>query len=92
VLGCVGAFGAITSPLVNVDDNGPMKEAIEDSMGNGGVAEHRAQFLEAYTGSDNQGCTVLTGVDQLQQETRVFGFGSDMIHGVDDEKVKTSKL
>jgi hypothetical protein len=90
--GCMGAFGAIAPALVDVDDDGAMEETIQNGVSNRGIAQNRPQFLETDSGGDNEGRAILTGADELKEEARVFGFGSDMIHAVNDQQMEPSKL
>lgn len=90
--GCMGAFGAMASALVDIDDDGAMEETIQNGVSNRRIAQNRPQFLKTDSGGDNEGRAVLTGADELKEQAWVFGFCSDMIHAVNDQQMETSEL
>ena len=88
----MGAFGAIAPALVDIYDDGAMEETIQNGVSNRRIAQNRPQFLGTDSGGDNEGRAILTGADELKEQAWVFGFGSDMIHAVNDQQMEPSKL
>jgi hypothetical protein len=66
-----------------------VEDAVNNGMGDGGIAEGFAPLFKGNAGGKNHGKALVTCADQVQKKTGIFRFGSDEVHAVDDQEVGT---
>ena len=71
---------------LDLDDDGVMKEAIEECGGDDGIAEDLAPFGEAAVGGENHSAALVARVDELEEEVGTAGTKGQVPDLVDDEK------
>jgi hypothetical protein len=87
----IGALGAITDAVTDIDHLRAIHEAVYDGVGDGGISQGLGPFFEADAGGENDGESVLTCIDQAEEEGGIFWFGEDVLCMVDDQKVQAEE-
>src|SRR5262245_14324946 len=79
-------IGMLTKPItrsLDLDDDGVVKEAIEERCGDDGIAEDLTPFGKAAVGGEDHGALLVAGVDELEEQVAAAGNDrqvSDFIH------------
>ena len=86
------SVATITAPGSDINNPGVVKEAVYDSMCNGGISQRIAPLLKANAGGDDDGEVVVTGAYQVKQQAGILIFSANIVEVVDDQKIDTGEL
>ena len=69
----IGVLTETVAGAFDLDDDGVVKEPIEQGGGDDGIAEHLAPFREAPVRGQDHGAFLITGVDELEEQIAAAG-------------------
>ena len=78
--------GVLAKPIarsLDLDDDGVVQQAIEQSGGDDGIAEDLTPFGKAAVGGEDHGAPLIAGVDELEEQVAAAGNDrqvSDLVH------------
>jgi len=81
-------FGAVAAPGADVDEAGPVQEAIHYGIDDGGIAHGQPPFLKADVGCHDERHTAPAGIDDIEEQVCVFGFWTHVAKGVEDQDMR----
>ena len=76
---------AVTAAGTDINNTGPVQEAIHNGHGDGGVPQDISPVLKANCGGDDKGGAPLARVDQIQEEAWVFRFWPKIADIINDQ-------
>jgi hypothetical protein len=76
---------AITGAF-DVDDDGMVKQSVEESSCDHGISEHLTPFGEAAIGGKDHSAALITGVDQLEEQVAGGSAEAEIADFIDDEQ------
>ena len=76
---------AVARPL-DLNDDGMVKQPIEQCGGDYGVAEDLAPFGEAAVGGQNHGAAFVTSIDELEEQIAAAGDDRQVSDLIDDQE------
>ena len=82
-------FGVLTQAVaraLDLDDDGVVKQSVEQSRGDDGVSEDLAPFGEAAIGSQDHGALFVAGIDELEEQIAAAGDHRQVSDLVDDQQ------
>ena len=76
---------------LDLDDNGMVKQAVEQGRGDDGIAEELAPFGEAAVGGEDHGAFFVAGVDELEEQIAAAWHDRQVADFVDDEERRAAR-
>jgi hypothetical protein len=73
---------------VDLEDGGMVDEPVDGGQGHGGIWEDRPSFAERLVGGDEDGATLVTGADQLEQDRGLGLDLADVREVVEDQEIE----
>ena len=88
----VGVLAQAVARPLDLDDDGMVKQAVEQSRGDDGIAEDLAPFGEAAVGGEDHGALLVAGIDELEEQIAAAGHDGQVADFVDDQERGAAKV
>ena len=77
---------------LDLNDDGMVKQAVQQRGCDHGIAEDLAPFGEAAVGGEDHGALFVAGVDQLEEQVAAAGYDGQISDLVDDQQRGTAQI
>ena len=75
----------------DLDDDGVVKEPVQEGRGDDGIIKNFAPFGKAAIGGEDHGALFVAGVDELEEQIAAAGNDGQVADFVDDEQGKSAE-
>ena len=82
----IGVLAQAIARALDLDDDGVVKQPVEQRGGDDGIAEDLAPFGKAAVGGEDHGALLVAGVDELEEQIAAAGDDRQVADLVDDEQ------